>query len=97
MDQSRTNNASEVICSLMQARAPLENWNSEGRSQHLDSMWIFPDSCPHGYYGSCINNFMSQGFICQITMLDKILFETTFNSRTLERVYDFFRKRGLLK
>ena len=62
------------------------------------SIWtpcgFFPDSCPHGYYGSCINKLMSQGLICQMTMLDKILFETTFNSRTLERVYDFFRKRG---
>ena len=46
MDQSRANNGSEAICFLMHAQAPGENWNSKGRSQHLDSMWIFPGLLP---------------------------------------------------
>lgn len=97
MDQSRTNNGGEVTCFLMQAQAPWENWNSKGGASIWTQCGFFPDSCPHGYYASCMNNLMSQSLICQMTVLDKILFETTFNSRTLERVYDFFRKRGFLK
>lgn len=75
----------------VQALVPLENWNSEGRSQHPDSAQMFPDSCPLAYYGYYINNVMSQGLnyiICQITMLDKILRPFL----TLELVYGFFIK-----
>lgn len=85
----------EVINFLVQAQVPLENWNSE-RSQHPDSAQIFPDSCPLGNCGSYINDVMSQCLnyiICQITVLEKVLFETSFK---LEVVYNFFIKRKFL-
>lgn len=74
----------------VQALVPLENWNSEGRSQHPDSAQMLPDSCPLAYYGYYINNVMSQGLnyiICQITVLDKMR-----PFLTLELVYGFFIK-----